>query len=55
MNIKSKFLESWENYVNKFGRLGHSTDKIETWDKIKRLKEDMRKLVHEIADENYDK
>ena len=53
MNTKSEFLENWEDYVNEFTRLGSSTRYVKTWDEIKRLREDMRKLVYEIADEDY--
>ncbi len=51
---KADFLDNWEDYVNQFGRLGHSTDNSEVWDKIKRLREDMRKIVHEVANERYE-
>ena len=50
---KCNFIENWEDYVNQFGRLGHSTDLPETWNEIKRLREDMRRLVHQVADELY--
>lgn len=50
---KQKFIKSWEEYLQDFGRLGHSTNKEEQWKKIKRTREDMRRLVYEIADEAY--
>lgn len=50
---KQKFIENWEEYLQDFGRLGHSTNQVEQWEKIKRLRENMRRLVYEIADEAY--
>jgi hypothetical protein len=50
---KQDFIDNWEDYVNEFGYLGHSVSLPETWEEIKRLREDMRKLVHKVADENY--
>jgi hypothetical protein len=51
---KQNFIERWEDYVNEFDRLGYSTDSVETWEEIKRLREDMKKLIHKIAEETYD-
>ena len=48
---KSKFLEGWESYVDDFALLGFSTSNQELWEEIKRLREEMRKVVHKVADE----
>jgi hypothetical protein len=53
VQTKKEFLETWEDYVVQFGRLGHSTDEPEVWEEIKRSRENMRKVIHKVADEAF--
>lgn len=51
---REEFIERWEDYINQITKLGNSTNKPETWEEIKAIREDARRLVHKVADETFE-
>ena len=50
---KNEFIRKWSDYIDDIGLMGNSTGNDEYWERLKRLREDLRRLMVEIANEKY--